>query len=158
MQENTAMLLSETEATQVLEHLKAIDAILKPRLISLTAEERRSSLKMSDKSLAFVEKCLEYSQTNPNLLPAYLNLENFRQDFKATTTFSQMLRPLAQLEEQLSDSLISSGSEVYATALTVYSSVKQAAKMNVPGAKSVYEDLGKRFQGQGRRKNDGLSE
>jgi len=41
------------------------------------------------------------------------------------------------------------GSEAYVAALSFYNSVKQAAKLNVPEAKTIYEDLKKRFAGQG---------
>jgi hypothetical protein len=37
------------------------------------------------------------------------------------------------------------GSEAYVSALSYYNSVKTAAKMNVPGAKIIFEDLSKRF-------------
>jgi hypothetical protein len=39
-----------------------------------------------------------------------------------------------------------SGSEAYTAALAYYNSVKQAAKMNVPNAKSIYKDLKQRFE------------
>jgi hypothetical protein len=40
------------------------------------------------------------------------------------------------------------GSEAYIAALAYYNSVKQAAKMNVPGARAIYDDLSKRFPGR----------
>jgi hypothetical protein len=36
-------------------------------------------------------------------------------------------------------------------ALSYYNSVKQAAKVNAPEAKAIYEDLRKRFEKQGRK-------
>ena len=38
------------------------------------------------------------------------------------------------------------GAESYVCALTYYNSVKMAAKMDIPGAKSIHEDLSKRFE------------
>lgn len=38
------------------------------------------------------------------------------------------------------------GSEAYAAALSYYNSVKMASKLNVNGAKAIYEDLRKRFE------------
>ena len=37
------------------------------------------------------------------------------------------------------------GSEAYIASLSYYNSVKMAAKLNVPGAKPIYDDLKKRF-------------
>jgi len=48
--------------------------------------------------------------------------------------------------DNLPDTEMLSGSEAYVAALTYYNSVKQAAKMNVPSAKAIYEDLRKRFE------------
>ncbi len=42
--------------------------------------------------------------------------------------------------------VMETGGESYVNALSYYNSVKQATKMNVPGAKSIYEDLRKRFE------------
>jgi hypothetical protein len=63
------------------------------------------------------------------------------------------LMSLLQLAEPLCDNLrdtqMLAGSEAYTAALAYYNSVKQAAKMNVPNAKTIQEELGKRFKGQG---------
>jgi len=50
----------------------------------------------------------------------------------------------------LNDTIMLSGSEAYVAALAFYKSVKVAASMNVAGAQPIYEDLKKRFEGQGR--------
>ena len=39
-------------------------------------------------------------------------------------------------------------------ALAFYNSVKMGTKMNVPAAKQVYEDLKKRFEAQGQRREE----
>jgi hypothetical protein len=44
-----------------------------------------------------------------------------------------------------------SGSEAYVASLAFYNSVKQAARINVPGAKAIAEDLKLRFARQGKR-------
>ena len=63
-----------------------------------------------------------------------------------------MLHNLAlQLEEGISGTEMSAGSEAYQAALVFYHSVKLAAVQDVPGAKVVYEELKTRFPG-GRRK------
>jgi hypothetical protein len=58
---------------------------------------------------------------------------------------------LKQLVDNLSDTLMLSGHEAYAQALLYYASVKMAAKLGDQDAKSIQEDLGKRFAPQGRR-------
>ncbi|MDR1583867.1 MAG: hypothetical protein LBS55_11550 [Prevotellaceae bacterium] len=56
-----------------------------------------------------------------------------------------------QLEEGVSDTEMTAGSEAYQAAFVFYKSVKMAAVQDVPGAKAVYEELKTRFPG-GKRK------
>ena len=44
-----------------------------------------------------------------------------------------------------------SGSKAYVASLAFYNSVKQAATINVPGAKAIGEDVSTRFNGQGKK-------
>jgi len=49
-------------------------ALLKPFLLTLTAEERKVMLKKGDKSDSFVNKAFEYAKTNPEFLPFFVNI------------------------------------------------------------------------------------
>lgn len=129
----------KTKVTEIVE-------ILSPHLKSLRADEIRGLFKMSDKSIPFVDKCIEYAKTNPEFLPPYANLEELEVDANAVSKLSEIAKPLMQLLDNLQDTITLSGSEALTTALTYYNSVKQAAKMNVPNAKTIYEDLKKRFE------------
>ena len=51
----------------------------------------------------------------------------------------------ASLLEKVSDTNMAAGSEAYVTALTLYNSIKAAAKVNVPGADVLANELGERF-------------
>lgn len=57
--------------------------------------------------------------------------------------------PFVETVYNLRDTQTLAGNEAYAAALAYYNSVKQAAKMNVPNAKTIQEELGNRFKGQG---------
>jgi len=61
---------------------------------------------------------------------------------------------LTQLYNGLDDTTMEAGAESYVNALSYYNSVKQAAKMNIPGAKAIYDDLKKRFAGNGPKKSE----
>ena len=60
-------------------------------------------------------------------------------------TLTDLARPIEQLNRTLEDTIILAGSEAYVASLAYYNSVKQAAKMNVPGALPIQDDLSKRF-------------
>lgn len=144
--------IPESDVKQVTEYLNKIQEILKPYLIALSPEERQRMLKMGDKTVSFVEKTLDYVKSNPEFVPAYMNVLEFEKDTTAVKNLITMLNPVVQLEQGINDTEMLAGSEAYTAALIYYNSVKQAAKNNVPNAAAIYDDLSKRFDGQGKKK------
>ncbi len=133
---------------KVLDAFKTIESTLRPYLIALTPEERKQLPKMSDKTVPFVEKTLDYARSNPQFAPSYMSIPELKIDIESVYTFTQLARPIDQLREGLGDTMMLAGSEAYIAALVYYNSVKQAAKMNIPGARAIYDDLSKRFPGR----------
>jgi hypothetical protein len=121
-----------------------------PGLINLTQDDRHSLPKMGDKTLAFVNKALEYAGQNPNILPQYFDLTEFAADVQAVKDLTSALVPVQQLEEEIDDTLLLCGSEAYTAALVFYNAVKSAAKANVPGMKAIFDDMQARFPGRGK--------
>lgn len=129
----------------------AVDTLvstLQPGLISLTDGQRKNIPKMGDGSVPFVQKTLEYVGTNPEFAPKYLDVSELKIDIDAFNLLTTLERPIMQLLTSIDDTKTLSGSEAYITALAYYNAVKFAAKQNIPGAKTIYEDLSKRFEGQ----------
>jgi hypothetical protein len=152
-QENRISLkLAPQQFLEIQNVIKVIEDRLKPHLIALTPVERQQIPKMSDGSIPFVQKALEYAQTNPTLVPSFLNVSELKVDFDAVELLLQVFRPIEKLHMNLQDTITLSGSEAYVASLAFYQSVKQAAKMNVPGAKAVAEGLKPRFAGQGKQR------
>ena len=133
------------KVTEMQGHITALQTLLEEYLIAMSAQERHDLLKMNDKTVPFVEKTLEYTKTDPKFVPNYMDAREFEVDYNAVETLKTFYIPLSQLCSNLSDTIMLSGSEAYDAALTYYSTVKEAAKKNVPGAKTIKEDLGKRF-------------
>lgn len=127
------------------EAIQTLRTKLLPYLISLSPEERRTLPKISDKTIAFVTKVIGYVTTNPEFSPPYLSAPELKKDVEAVTLLRSFFTPLEQYTIGLDDTMMEAGSEAYVMALSYYNSVKQAAKMNVPVAKSIYEDLRERF-------------
>ncbi|MEP1096900.1 MAG: hypothetical protein ABJG78_17410 [Cyclobacteriaceae bacterium] len=119
--------------------------VLEPVLISLTPDKRRVIPKMGDGTEPFVAKALDYAISNPEFAPPYLNVPEMEIDLKAVNDLLDVYRPLLQLMQKLDDSIMLSGSEAYVASLAYYNSVKMGAKMNIGNAKSIYNDLKKRF-------------
>ena len=146
MENKVNFIIPEEVILESTQKLNDAAELLRPYLIALTPEERRTIPKMSDKTVPFVEKNLEYCETAPQFAPPYMDVEALYGDMKVTKQLIPLFRIVKALHDGLDDTTMEAGGEAFVNALSYYNSVKQAAKTNVPGAKSIYDDLKKRFE------------
>ena len=66
--------ISAKVLTDIQTHLDAIKVALAPYLLSLTSEERKTMLRMADKTVAFVQKTIEYATNSPTFVPLFVDL------------------------------------------------------------------------------------
>ena len=140
-----SIVVTNEEKTQLADAIGVINDILDGRLVTLTPQQRRGYPKMSDGTVPFVRKALEYANSNPEFTPKFVDSAEMKIDIEAVDDLNNIYRPIKQLLERLDDSILLSGSEAYVAALAYYNSVKVGAKMNVPDAKAIANDLKKRF-------------
>ena len=114
-----------------------------PFLIDLSNEERRSLLKLGDKSRAFVNKAVEVADQNIDLLPRSFDLEEFQRDVQLFSDLNRIWIAFSQLGELIDDTVIASGSDAYSAALEVYTYVKVAG--TGPGLDELKAMMAKRF-------------
>jgi hypothetical protein len=134
------------------EKIEEAAVLLEPYLIALKPKERLRLPKMSDGTVPFVLKCLDYSISDPQFAPPFMDKEELAADMKVHEQLNSIFRPVKQLSDGLDDTVMQAGGESFVNALSYYHSIKQAAHMNVPGAKAIYEDLKVRFASNGNRK------
>jgi mannitol/fructose-specific phosphotransferase system IIA component len=131
--------------TQISTKFQEIKDLLSPYMGVMTVDERKTLPKMSDKSVAFVNKVIEYTLANPKFIPSMMDAEECKKDYTA----NQILLPLhavsQQIGEIMKDTIMLTGHEAYVQALYYYGSVKLAAKAGDAEAKTIVEDLSKRF-------------
>ena len=137
--------IPESVISEATTKLSEVVNILKPYLIALSPTERHDLPKMSDGTLPFVQKCLDYCKSNPEFAPAYVNYNELTEDMKVYQQLLPLYRTVLQLENKLNDTSMQAGAESYVSSLSYYNSVKNAAKYDAPGANAIYEDLKKRF-------------
>ncbi len=137
--------IPEGELTAIREALNTLKTTLSPYLIALTPSERQTVPKMSDGTIPFVEKAMEYAREDAQFLPPFIEIGELEKDWNAVKNLIPVLRDFQQLESNLNDSVMMAGSEAYVGALSYYNSVKYGAKINVADAKVIYEDLRMRF-------------
>ena len=119
--------------------------VLAPFLINLTPDERIQLPKMGDKSVPFVTKGAEYLRIPSTPAPPYLNPEDLDVDLNAFDTIRQIRQVVQPVADMLDDTMLLCGCEAYIAVLAFYTYLQGAAKVNVPGAKTIYEDLSTRF-------------
>ncbi|MBT9395169.1 hypothetical protein KLP40_18520 [Hymenobacter sp. NST-14] len=133
------------QAQQAIEALRtALEAYLHP----LTPEERRTMLRMADKTVAFVQKTAEYATTSPAFVPSFVSLDEMKRDLTGLAQLTPLYQQLAQLTELLDSTMMVAGSEAYGNALTIYNNIKFMAHHRQPGAQTAYDDLKQRFPGR----------
>ena len=145
--QNISDSLSDTQRIACIQHLSNAEAML-TFAINLTPEERSTLPKMGNNTLSFVSKALGYAEANPAFVPPYTNVPELRKDFNLASQLTLIAQKLTMLAEKVNDTNLALGSEAYVAALSFYNATKQAAKMNVPGADAIYQDLKQRFPGR----------
>jgi hypothetical protein len=145
--------LSAGDLTDVKNAISVLRTKLMPNLITLSSDDKKELPKMGDKTVAFVAKALEYCKNNSDLVPPFLDVNEFEIDVNAVESLRQMLQPVEQIFDSLNDTIILSGSEAYQAALIFYKSVKAAAASNIQNAGTIYNDLSSRFPGTSKTQN-----
>ena len=141
-------------AAAVRTNLEAAITALAPYVQALTPEQRKKLPKMSDKTVAFVNKVVGYTDTNPEFTPVYLDVAELKVDFNAVSVLKPLSDLANQLASNLEDTSMLSGSEAYTASLLYYNSVRGAAKQGVANAETIYDDLKTRFPGTPKKKTE----
>lgn len=145
-QENlVSIAISESDKQVIEDAIQIVKDKLRPVLVALGPADRRALPKMSDRSVPFVQKALEYATSNPQFAPAFIDIPEMEKDVQAVSDLTHFFRSIAELHEHLDDTIMLAGSEAYVAALALYNSVKVAAKLNQQGAEPIYNDLKQRF-------------
>lgn len=130
----------------IMTKLTEIKALL-PFLLNLTKDERIQLPKLATASLEFDEQCASYMATAPNLVPPFVDVAEVAKDRALRLVLADLFRETKKLCEQLDDTLMLVGSEVWMADLSFYQTVRQAARRDVLGADTIYDDLKARFPG-----------
>ncbi len=142
--------------TEVLGHLAAIKTKI-PFLLKLENNAKKGMVSMDDSRAPFVAKCLQYGLAESNIVPPYVDLIELKRDLTLFNNLQNIAREINRLADMVNDTRIAAGTDAYVSALSLYNSVKQASKMNVPGTKPIFDDLKKAFEGQGVTAESALS-
>lgn len=125
-----------------------------PWYIQIEKEELKSMPKIADGRLPFVEKTADFSVSNPEFLPPFADVPEFQKDLKAYKDMKELARPLRQILDNLENTMMVAGSEAWYAALSYYRSVQYHAKMGVPGAQTILDELRPLFEARSKPENE----
>jgi hypothetical protein len=143
-----SMSFEEQELEQINNALLTIENIIEDKVINLTPEEKQLYGKIGDKTENWVLKVSRYMMQKPELVPFYLNKEEFDRDQKARKEIMPLLNRISSLQESLDDTAKLLSTDVYNAALAYYRNIKLVAQQNVPGTSVIYEELSGQFPGR----------
>lgn len=156
MENKISFALSPEEQSQVDQATDVLKSILEPKLITLLVSDKRELPKMGDKTLAFVEKSLDYAGVYPEFMPGFIDVPEAKIDLESVKALRQILTPLERIVNEIDDTMTLAGSEAYSSSLSIYKVLKNAASMGEPGAAEASTELKNRFPGK--KKTTELSE
>lgn len=149
MSENRISLkFTDAEITQINAAIQTLVGLLAPKLIALNAADKQRLSKISDDSIPFNEKVAQYVVSNPEFVPMFRTADEFLTDFSAFRELRGFIRLLEQIFGNMQDTSMLAGSEADEFARAYYGAVGQAAKMSIPNAQAIYDDLSVRYEAQ----------
>ena len=151
---NLASVVFTTEELQKLDTaLQTIEGVLKGKTFNLTPDERKQYGSIAEQNKLFVNKCKELMEQYPQYVPSFLDKEEFDRDYQARQQIESRLIRLKAITEQLSDTKVLLDNDNYYNVITFYRNIKFLSLQNIPGIKTLYEQIKQFFKG-GRKKTE----
>jgi hypothetical protein len=137
--------IPEDVIAQAIDFVRQGYGILLPYLLALTPDDRKKLLKMADGTEPFVSQSISYMGSNKQLVPNFVDVDSVASNYATFEGLSPLGALLTNFASQVSDTRMVAGSTAFSATLSFYDSIKLAAGKRIPGAKTIYEDLKKRF-------------
>jgi len=106
-----------------------VRGMLAPYMTPLTPAERHKLLKMGGRAAVFVEEAYAFARENPVLVPPFLDMDAFGEDFSDAHGLWTLASSARQVVEGIDDTAMTAGSEAYQAALMFYQMAKRAAAL-----------------------------
>ena len=130
----------------------AIDTIRTnlPFLLSLTTDERKALPKLGDGRVALLEDAYPLMVANPDLVPSYVDITEVTKDHDLRNGLDPILNSLGTLYQDVEDTEILAGAELYNAIRAFYLNCQEAAKRGTTSAQAIVGVLAKYFARPGR--------
>lgn len=148
---------TEEQLTESKTLLEALMAIANTHAPELSSEDRTRYGKINGPNKLLVDKAHLFMNQNPDLVPGFVDMEEFERDYKARRDIDEMIHKLELITRRLSDTKILLDNDNYHDAMAFYRAIRYFAKEQQQMAIPIYEEM-KQFFPQGRRKKESKEE
>jgi hypothetical protein len=115
------------EVLKIEEAKNIVADIVRPKLIQLSPDDRKSKRRMGNKMTGFCGN-----------VPSYVNLEETQKLFDLVKALLGYYEIIVSTTEMLSDTILEAGNKVLQDSHAIYDSVKSAEKNRQPGAQRKF--------------------
>lgn len=124
--------------------------MLGPYLVTLSPSERLLFRRAGSGLIKFLKLSHGLAVECPELFPAFMNTEVFREEYFITRELWTLINKIDQLKKCVSDTEILSGCQTFETAMSFYQMVKIAARCNIPCSRVIFDELKSALSSAGR--------
>lgn len=128
--------------------------IITPKAPSLSNDDRRTYGSVAEQNKLKINKAKTYMGQFPELVPAFIDREEFERDFQARNDAEELIILAEDILRRLTDMKIMLDYDNYQDVLAFYRSVRYSANEKVSNAVTVYNDLKQFFPRTGSGKTE----
>ena len=134
--------------------LRSVLDIVSPKAPVLSNDDRRTYGSVAEQNKLKINKGRTYMQQFPELVPTFVNRDEFERDFQARTDSEELIMLAEEVLRKLTDTKIMLDYDNYQDVLAFYRSVRYSASEKVSNAVTVYNDMKQFFPRNGSGKNE----
>ena len=131
-----------------------IETVLKGKVVNLNSKQRQQYARVKYEMEVWVGKAHNYVQTNPDLVPVFIDKTELQNDYTTHTQLNPRIDRLETLLQGMLDTNLLLGTDLFTNLNAFYRSIREASKSNAPGASPIYKDLKQQYPGPGIKKTE----
>lgn len=133
--------LTAEQKASIEQALNTISDVVKTAAPNLSNEERQEYGSVAEQNKLIIDKGRMYMGQFPELVPSFIDLDEFERDYQARTDMSDVLSLMNSLQRQVSDIKILLDYDNYQDVLCFYRSVRYYSQEQEKNAITVYNDM-----------------
>ncbi len=150
--------LSEQEIAEITTLYAQLEAILTPKLASLSPDERTQYGSINEQNKLVVNKIRDFRDADPALSSPDVDWTEFEDDYRTRGFLEKFINKLARLKDGLTNAKILHDSDNYKAALLDYNYAKYKNSASVPGYETKIREVQQFFSRTGTRRTTNTEE